>query len=129
MAVLTLLCAALLLPSLVRGASVEAQAAAHLLSRLEQFCKAECNQRLAPEDGRTCTLFCEFVNHLRLAHESEVYDLYRNSGYHIEPLVWAMNDVVQEKLRAKLDDDHMIGELFFRKANEWYSLGKHRDEL
>jgi len=43
--------------------------------------------------------------------------------------VWAMNDVVQEKLRAKLDDDHMIGELFFRKANEWYSLGKHRDEL
>lgn len=42
-----------------------------------------------------------------------------------------MNDVVQEKLQAKLDDedDHAMGELFFEKARSWYEYLRKRDEL
>ena len=135
---------------MVQGEAVERKESGRVMAKLEQFCQDKCQRRLAPAPGDpACTHFCGFVTHIRIAHEAALYSLFRDGQRNIQPLVrsncflfcilltfcfgqlWAMNDVIQEKLQAKLDDedDHTVGELFFEKAKGWYAYLHQRDEL
>merc|ERR1711939_878025 len=107
--VLVLCCAGLAVS--VQGAGVDTKESGRVMAKLERFCQDKCQQRLSPAPGDpACSHFCGFVAHIRVAHEADLYTLFREGQRNIQPLIWAMNDIVQEKLQAKLDDedDHTI---------------------
>jgi hypothetical protein len=72
----------------VSAAAVESKESGRVLAKLETFCRDKCRQRLALEDG--CSHFCGFVNHIRIAHEEDIYALYREGQRNIQPLVFVI---------------------------------------
>ena len=85
--VLVLCCAGLLVVS-VQGAGVDTKESGRGMAKLERFCQDKCQQRLSPAPGDpACSHFCGFVAHIRVAHEADLYTLFRDGQRNIQPLV------------------------------------------
>lgn len=44
--------------------------------------------------------------------------MYKTQGY--DALEWAMHDIVNEKIRNYIEEDHVLGSLFFERIKKWY---------
>jgi hypothetical protein len=80
------------------------------------------------KDESFCKEFCRFTQHIMLQHGEKLIELHKE-GLTNEPLEWAMDDVVRYRARNHIEDDHLVGEMFFESVYKYNLWQKRKIEL
>ena len=66
-----------------------------------------------------CERFNGFIHHIEERHSKKIYQIMSEKNFQLEYIFYPLNDVILEKLKIKLDDDHYYANLFEERLEYW----------
>ena len=72
---------------------------------MKEKCTEKCIEKIKLE-GEHCEIFCKFVDHLYY-HDNQIFTTFTvHYSQDKDALEWALEDVIDWKMKTKSDDDH-----------------------